>query len=202
MVVVELMDITNKLKKNTISFRYLIIGIVVVSLLIITFFAVDKQWFFSDDQEREKLIKQVLNEQFSTADEALIRLMESPENATILDDTGKAIPEGDTALNDYLQEKYSAYFTKEMYQEYLTTYAFMYQVPAYYANVSLQAADISLEKNDTEASLYNFTVSVSYGESQEAVVKGRARVNDTKKLSYFKILEDDGLHLAISNEAE
>ncbi|WP_117170293.1 hypothetical protein [Paraliobacillus sediminis] len=193
------MGINDKSKAHGLSFRHLIIGVVIVLIVGLIVFFVGRQWFFTDDQGKEKVIEQVLNEQFSTADEALIRLIESPENATILDGTTNAMPEEHTALNAFLEEKYGAYFTEEMYQEYLTTYAFMYQVPAYYSNYPLQTTEISLEKNQNEDGLYNFTVNVSYGENEESLVSGRARVNDTKKLNYFEILEDDGLQQVLNN---
>lgn len=63
----------------------------------------------------------------------------------------------------------------------------------------MQTTEISLEKNENEDGLYDFTVNISYGENEESLVSGRARVNDAKKLSYFEILEDDGLQQAISN---
>ncbi|WP_117161734.1 hypothetical protein [Paraliobacillus sp. X-1268] len=187
------MDSTNKPK------HYLIIGIVFILLVGLIVFLGGKQWFFVDDRGKEEVIEHVLNEQFSTADEELIRLIESPENATILDGTNEVVPEESTDLNVYLEENFGAYFTEDIYQEYLTTYAFMYQVPAYYSNHTLRADDIRLEKSDNEDGLYNFTLSVSYGENEEAVVSGRARVNDQKVISYFEILEDGGLQQVLSN---
>ncbi|WP_112180301.1 hypothetical protein [Paraliobacillus zengyii] len=187
------MDSTNKPK------HYLIIGIVFILLVGLIVFVGGKQWFFIDDRDKKEVIEHVLNEQFSTADEELIRLIDSPENATILDGTAEVMSEENTELNAYLEEQYSAYFTENIYQEYLTTYAFMYQMPAYYSNHTLHADDINLEKNDNEDGLYNFTVSVSYGENEEAVVSGRARVNDQEVISYFEILEDDGLQHVLSN---
>lgn len=120
------MGINDKPKEHGLSFRHLISSIVIVVIVGLIVFLVGRQWFFTDDQGKEEVIEKVLNEQFSTADETLICLIESPENATILDGITNEMPEEDTALNDYLKEKYRAYFTEKMYQEYLTTYAFMY----------------------------------------------------------------------------
>ncbi len=179
--------------------RFLLFGLIAAILFVVGGYFLVNKLLLNPDQAKEKVVKHILNDQFTVADVTLIKLLESPDNASVIGNGKSSTPQGGTELEGYLEQEYKSYFTEEMYENYITTYLFTYQVPAVYSDIQLDANEITLKQNNESDGLYDFTVLVSYEGNEEAEVAGRARVNNDEKITYFEILNDDGLSKKLSD---
>ncbi|MCP3032274.1 hypothetical protein LF817_13080 [Halobacillus sp. A1] len=159
----------------------------------------------AEDKNGETL-EAFLTKHFSTADEELVELIESPENNTIIGEEGDDAaeqPDSPTELDVYLEEEYSAYFTEHAYSEYIGSQAFSYGLAAYYNDYQLQVDRVDYKESSSGEEAYDFTVTVDYKkegrEEKSADVSGRVNVNEEGKISRFMIHEDEGLLEAIES---
>ncbi|MFC7319765.1 hypothetical protein [Halobacillus campisalis] len=153
----------------------------------------------AEDKNGETL-EALLTTHFSTADEELVKLIESPENNTIIGEDGDESteqPESPTELDVYLEDEYSAYFTEHAYSEYIGSQAFSYGLAAYYNDYQLQTDRVDYKESSSGEEAYDFTVTVDYkkedGVEKTADVSGRVNFNEEGKISRFMIHEDEGL---------
>lgn len=143
------------------------------------------------------VIKTVLQEQFTGPDQELIDLLEDHENATIIGEGETATPKSPTKLDQYLEEKYKAYFTENTYERFIGAYAMDYQTSAYYGNYTINVKTVDVEEKESAEGYYDFTVHVFYQkdgeEENKTEVVGRAAVNEEAKITNLHYHDDGNL---------
>ncbi|WP_079529260.1 hypothetical protein [Halobacillus hunanensis] len=151
-------------------------------------------------------IETVLEHQFTGPDQKLIELLDDPNNQTII---GKEGDNGSsetkpTELDLYLEETYKSYFTEDMYDKFIGSYALGYHTAAYNNGYQLEVKNIDIKQNDTTENAYDFTVNVQYQKenSQEMTfeVTGRAHIYEEGKISNIDFSDDDGLLEALKTK--
>ncbi|MDP5277098.1 hypothetical protein [Chengkuizengella axinellae] len=139
------------------------------------------------EDENIKVIKSVLQQQF-TSDQELIEILDRFTNTS-------------TELEDYLDEQYKSYFTENYYYGFIGSHAMTYQLTAHYENYIISVKSIDIKQNEATEGAYNFTVNVIYkkegaGEKQ-AKVMGRAHIYEQGKISHMYYLNDNGLYKSL-----
>ncbi len=151
-------------------------------------------------------IETVLEHQFTGPDQELIKLLENPNNQTIIGKEGGngASEAKQTELDLYLEETYKSYFTEDMYNEFIGTYALGYHTAAYNNGYQLEVRNIDIKQNDTTENAYDFTVNVQYqkenNKKMSSEVTGRAHIYEEGKISNIDFSDDDGLLEALNNK--
>lgn len=189
-------------------FPQVVTGFMVLIILCISFILVKSSLFEKDlnmasmeDEENITAIETILNHQFNGPDYKLIELWE--EKATIIGGNGEtSAPEQPTKLDKYLAELYQPYFTDNMYEKYLSSFAMSYQTPAYKNGYEIKVAAIDIKEKTEDA--YDFKVSVIYhknGESKQntAEVTGSVHIYEPGKIASIKFLNDSGLLKTLIN---
>lgn len=143
-------------------------------------------------------IKSVLEKQFTGPDLKLVKLYESDKNLTVVGTDGKVTqPKSPTKLDKYYEKMYQGYFTENMYNKFITAYAFNYQYLAHNNGYKIKAGDIEIKEDRKTNASYEFKVNVLYekdGEKQKsAVVSGRVNFSKDGKISYIRYLENSEL---------
>ncbi|WP_407268528.1 hypothetical protein [Radiobacillus sp. PE A8.2] len=148
-------------------------------------------------------IETVLMQQFENADQELIDLLDAPENNTIIGKDEQKTPKSPTGLEQYLEGKYSSYFTADMYSEYIVNYALAYQLAAFDNNYHLQVDFIEITEEEGILGSYDFTAYVIYNkerdEQQRVQITGRAGVNSEGKINHINFTSDGGLLEVLSS---
>ncbi|MFD2924303.1 hypothetical protein [Halobacillus naozhouensis] len=148
-------------------------------------------------------IKTVLEHQFTAPDPELIELLEDPNNQTIIGKEGDkgASETKPTELDLYLEETYKSYFTRDMYNKFIGTYALGYHTVSYNNGYQLEVKNIEIKQNDTTNNAYGFTVDVQYQKENNpkmtSEVTGRAHIYEEGKISNIVLSDDDGLLKAL-----
>ncbi|UOR14156.1 hypothetical protein [Halobacillus amylolyticus] len=176
-----------------------------IFLLIVGCSSSDTSKTTSQD-ENITTIETVLEHQFTGPDQKLIELLDDPNNQTII---GKEGDNGSsetkpTELDLYLEETYKSYFTEDMYDKFIGSYALGYHTAAYNNGYQLEVKNIDIKQNDTTENAYDFTVNVQYQKenSQEMTfeVTGRAHIYEEGKISNIDFSDDDGLLEALKTK--
>lgn len=176
-------------KKN-----YYLIGSLFLLILVVAGYIGIQESQSNKRDKHEDVLDIVLNDQFSMAEDSLIELIESEENADVLKD-GMHLNKGDvSAVDEYMDNKYGQYFTEESMTEFIANYVIPYKVFSYFNNVPLSVENISIEEEEGSEAGYYFSVDVLVNQTDQRTVSGRASVNEANKISYFEILNDSGLY--------
>lgn len=145
-------------------------------------------------------IETVLENQFTGPDQEFIELLNSPENVTIIGDDSEASDEDLETFSEldlYLEEKYKSFFTPNMYNKFIATYALGYQVAAFNGGFEIETDNIYIEKSDTIKGSYDFIANILYhkegNEQMTAEVSGKAEINEESKITSIRFLDDNGL---------
>lgn len=151
----------------------------------------------STSNHPEKTIENVLQEQFSGPDQKLMDLLNDPANATVIGENEGEYAVGDTItdVDVYLEEKYGAYFTEEMYDKFIGAFALGFQTTAYQHGYQLEVTEIDTQQKDSDDA-YTFEVMVQYkNEEREnnTEVTGEANINDQGKITRILYHDDGGL---------
>lgn len=151
----------------------------------------------STDEEK---IKSVLEQQFTGPDQQLMKLLDDPENRTVI---GKeeSTPEEPTELDLYLEDNYKSYFSESMYETFIGSYAMDYHNAASTTGYQFKPENIEIEANDTTEGAYDFTVDVLYqkkgSEEKKATVTGRVNVSDEGTITRYLLKDDEGLSMSL-----
>jgi len=149
-------------------------------------------------------IKTVLEKQFTGPNSKLIEMLTSEENVTVIGKDGEVTqPKSPTELEKYYEKTYKAYFTENMYNNFIAAYAFHYQFLAHKNGYKIKAGDIDIKEAGTTNEAYEFKVKVFYekdGTKQKnAEVSGRVNFNKDGKITNIRYLDDGGLTKAMNN---
>ncbi|MFA9557601.1 hypothetical protein ACERII_09875 [Evansella sp. AB-rgal1] len=148
--------------------------------------------------ENISTIRTVLQEQFTGPDKNIVELLTAEENITSIgrdneDDTEEQ--DSSPYLDAYLAEKYKPFFTESAYDTYIATHGVDYHWLADVNDYTLIASGFDI--SETIENTYDFTVDVIYkkkgNEHKNALVTGRANMNEDGKISFIQFLDDDGL---------
>ncbi|GEM04858.1 hypothetical protein HMI01_18460 [Halolactibacillus miurensis] len=179
---------TKRTTSQTVLLSIIAIFIILGGYIMLRLLDVDKA------DGRERALRELLTIQFSTAEEALIQALESPDSHIMINDNGNIDLTNDTPLNQYLDGHYRMLLTDSYYDEYIVRYLLSYPVFAYYNDIDLNISNITIEKQEAEGD-YHFTVHVDDGDDQQGKVTGRAHVTGDGQISFLDIFEDDTLFL-------
>jgi hypothetical protein len=140
----------------------------------------------------------VLKHQFTGPDKHLVKLMNDPENATIIgEDIETSATKKPTQLDSYLEKQYKQYFTEEMYSQFIGEYALSYQGLANWNRYEMKINKIDIKKDKDNDSSYYFTANVKYqseGSSEkDTAIKGKVHFSEECMISKFELLSDGGL---------
>ncbi|WP_222599331.1 hypothetical protein [Aquibacillus kalidii] len=155
--------------------------------------------------ENEETIKEVLNQQFTVPDPKLTKLMNSPENTTVIsDDENVSSPISTSELDQYLHELYGSYFTDKGYNAFIGAHALYFQGIANANNYELKVKKMDISSDKDTKGAYDFTVEVEYVTENEepkiAEVIGKTHIYEEGKIAKFELLDDEGLTEAIKKD--
>lgn len=99
------------------------------------------------------------------------------------------------ALIDYMSDTYAPYFTNNAYETFSNTDAFMYSFSD--QEYKLKTANIEINQNEVEKTLYTFTFQVMYendiGKTETFDFKGEAIVPATGKIGKLQVDDQERL---------
>lgn len=149
-------------------------------------------------KENSIIIKKVLKHQFNGPDQELVKLLNDPENATIIgENTETSVTKTPTKLDSYLEKQYKHYFTEEMYSQFISKFALSYQGLANGKGYEIKIDKIDITQDKDNVQSYYFTANVDYQNEgsgkNETAIKGNVHFSDEGKISKFELLSDGGL---------
>lgn len=156
----------------------------------------------NDSEDKNiRTLETVLNETFAVPNKELRDILEDPNNYTIIGAEEKT--NSTNNLDAYLEKKYKAYFTDEMYDKYTGTYALSYVAPSP-ENSEMKIKDIQVEQKGKLQNIYDFTTIIDYkkgdgSEIEKYEVKGQANFSENGKIVGFIIRQDSNLSMDIRN---
>ncbi|GGB72099.1 hypothetical protein [Fictibacillus barbaricus] len=174
---------------------FLLIGI----LLIISSCSSNSTSKSIPPDENITIINKVLKHQFTGPDKNLVKLLNDPENATIIGGDKETSDGNPTQLDLYLEEMYKPSFTEEMYSQFIGEYALTYQGLAEWKGYEIKINQIEIKQNKDNDKNYYFTANVNYqskGSSEKSTtIKGNVHFSEDDKISKFELLSDGGLSI-------
>jgi hypothetical protein len=127
----------------------------------------------------------ILQEQFGRTDHKLNKLWAGSEN-----------PMDNQQLAEYLNKKYSPYFSKDGLEDFIASFGFVYPAIAAENGYELSVGEIEVEQDEDDPTSYHTSVVVHYkkeeSEEKTAIVTGVAKINDGP-VEKLEILDDGGL---------
>ncbi|AZB40996.1 hypothetical protein CEF21_00800 [Bacillus sp. FJAT-42376] len=125
-------------------------------------------------------IKQVLHSQLTGPDSEFINGLDN-------------IPK----LEQYYEKRYKSYFTEEMYNSFVSAYAYNYLLMAHVKGQQLKVDAVNVKRIDSKDDIYDFKALVLYGKKgsnqKSAEVSGSVNFNKEGKITGITYSEDDGL---------
>ncbi|WP_400247360.1 hypothetical protein AB3U99_10375 [Niallia sp. JL1B1071] len=151
------------------------------------------------EDKNSRTLEMVLNETFTVPNKELRDILEDPNNYTIIGAEEKTSLSNN--LDAYIEKKYKAYFTEEMYDKYTGTYALSYVAPSP-ENSEMKIRDVYVEQKEKLQNIYDFTAIIDYkkgdgSEVEKYEVKGQANFSENGKIAAFMIRQDSNLSLDI-----
>ncbi|MRG88324.1 DUF4871 domain-containing protein [Salinibacillus xinjiangensis] len=173
-------------------------GLFGVAALLIFSFVV---WTITNDDHTALSPDQQSDENINTIKTVLENTLTGPDEQ--LKDIWKAIENGEDVservgitLEEYSEEKFKQYFTEDMFQDYISTYAYSYLRPAYWNDFELKVMHIDVKPSSVKNNIYDFSIEIQYqqesSESETVFIKGQANVNEDGKIEEI-IITGNGL---------
>ncbi|MER2060222.1 MAG: hypothetical protein ABTA16_15490, partial [Niallia sp.] len=146
-------------------------------------------------------LKTVLNETYTVPNKELRDILEDPSNFTVIGAEEKTSLSNN--LDAYLEKKYQPYFTEEMYDKYIGTYALSYVAPSP-GNSVMKIKDVEVEQTEKMQNIYDFTAIIDYkkvegSKVEKYEVKGQVNFSENGKIVGFNIRQDSNLSMDIRN---
>lgn len=97
----------------------------------------------------------------------------------------------------YDKEHYEPYFANETaYMEFVNSYGTVLMIAPFRNEYTLQINNVEYEKTDSDETIYNFSVDLQYQkegaeDSEVAVVKGQANLNEEHKIKDILVKTED-----------
>lgn len=179
----------NMRSKKILFKKLCMVAMILIGIIFITACSKD---------ENETTLKTVVEQLYNCPNEEVIAASkEEPKvDESNLSEGGTGIVSiVEWALFDKFEELYQSYFTEDAYDKLLNERVFYNNhLNAEENNYSLEVKSVSISKNKSDDTKYDFIISVKYipitGEEKIVDLQGSAQFSEEGKIEYFKVFTD------------